>query len=345
MQTFSLFVGLDISKSTFNAAFRRESKLIYNGCYTNDHKGISLFIKDILNFESELDQILVAMEHCGVYLEKIVMKLHGEGVFTWLWNPVIAKHAPLDLNRHKDDDRDAKSMALLAQNYYSQAKRYIPITAENKQIKELFLLRSQLVKHRTSLLNQQRANQDKAIPNTYSANIFQELIEIISLRINEISKKLKRVIFSSKRLKRIYVILTSIPSIGPVIATQLIEITHGFTKFNSEKALAKYIGTMPLKYESGTSIKHKPRSSKRTHKPLKVNLTMGATSLIREGLFFHQFYIFKRHKENVEHFKIINTIRNTVLKLAFKLVQIDKEFDPAIFIKNKKSWQDFLILS
>ena len=72
---------------------------------------------------------------------------------------------------------------------------------------------------------------------------------------------------------------------------------------------------------------------------------MGATSLIRERLFFHQFYRFKTQNQKMEHFKVINIIRNTIIKLAFKLVRLDQEFDPNIFIQNKKSWQHFLTLS
>lgn len=345
MQFFLLFVGLDVSKDTFHAAFRMNDKLVHQGCYENNTQGISAFIQVVFSFQADPEKVLVAMEHCGVYLEKIVMGLAGENIFTWLWNPLLAKHAPLELNRHKDDPRDAQSMARLAQIYQSQAKRHILPSQAQQRIKALFLLRSQLVKQRTQLYNQQDTLQCKAIPDAFSTATFKELIEIISLRIKEINKKLKAIIFDSKRLKRIYEILISIPALGPVTAVQLIEVTQGFTSFTSDKALAKYIGTMPLTFESGTSVKRKPRSSYKTHKPLKVNLTLGAISLIRDGLFFHQFYHYKTQVQKKEHFKVINIIRNIVIKLAFKLVQKDQKFDPEIFTKNKKSWQNFLTLS
>ena len=345
MEKFSLFIGLDVSKATFNAAFRVPNKLVMEKLYDNDAQGISGFVKDLLSWENDPKKILVSLEHCGVYLEKIVMALAGEDVFTWLWNPVIAKLAPLDLTRHKDDPRDAKSMALLSETYRAKAERYLPKSALQKEISELFLLRKQLVKHRTQYYNQQKANQDKAIPNSFTQETIQQFIDQLSVKIKELNKKLKQLIFNSERLKRIYEILISIPSVGPVIAIQFIEVTHGFSRFSSEKQLTKYIGTMPLTYESGSSVKRKKRCSKKAQKSLKTNLTMGATSLIREGLFFHQFYQFKTQMENKEHFIVINIIRNIVIKLAFKLVDNDQLFDPDIFKKNKKSWQNFLTLS
>lgn len=345
MEKFSLFVGLDVSKASFNAAFRLKNELVMEKSYTNDAQGISAFIQDLLSYAIAPKEILVSLEHCGVYLEKIVLALASSKIFTWLWNPVIAKLAPLDLTRHKDDPRDAKSMALLCEIYQSKAKRYLPKSAIQKEISELFLLRKQLVRHRAQYYNQQKANQDKAIPNLETQETFIQFIAQLSTKIKQLNKKLKQLIFSSERLKRMYEILISIPTIGPVIAMQFIEVTQGFSRFQSEKQLAKYIGIMPLTYESGSSVNRKKRCSKKAAKSLKTNLTMGATSLIREGLFFHQFYKFKTQVEKKEHFKVINIIRNIVIKLAFKLIENDQLFDPKTFKENKKSWQIFLTLS
>lgn len=345
MQKFSLFVGLDISKLSFNAAFRMNNELVKESSYPNDLSGISDFITDLFSFSIAAKEILVSLEHCGVYLEKIVLALAEEDIFTWLWNPVIAKMAPLDLTRHKDDPKDAKSMAILAEMFQAKARKHLPKSALQKEISELFLLRKQLVKHRTQYYNQEQANQDKAKANAFSFETFHLLIDQLSLKIKEINKKLQKLIFDSERLKRVYEILLSIPTIGPVTAIQFIETTEGFTRFTSEKALGKYVGIVPLTYESGTSVKRKTRCSKKANKSLKTNLTMGATSQIRKGLFFHQFYQHKTQIEKKEHFKVINIIRNTVVKLAFKLVQSDQLFDPETFKKNKKSWQVFLDLS
>ena len=345
MEKFSLFIGIDLGIKEFFAAFRQKGMLIKVVCYENSASGIARFIEEIKTFGLEFSQILIALEHCGVYLEKLVMALHSEELVCWLWDPLIAKNAPLDLNRHKDDIRDAKAMALLAEMHQARAKQYLPPTAEQEELKALFRLRAQLVKHRTKFYNQYHANQDKAIPHPISHQILEQWIQNSSEQIQEIEQKIKELIFQSERLKRMHQILLSIPGIGPVLATQLIEITQGFTSFQSEKALAKYAGTLPLEHLSGSSVKRKPRSSKKCYKPLKVNLTMGATSTIREGLFFDKFYRYKTQVQKIEHLKVINIIRNIILKLAVKLVKLDQEFDPEIFKKNKKSWQVFLDLS
>lgn len=345
MQKFSLFIGLDVGKKSFAVCFLFHKEKEINKSYDNTVQGINLFIQELLGYQPDRSQILIALEHCGVYGEKLVMALSSEQLFTWLWNPMIAKNAPLELNRHKDDPRDAKAMARLAQLYQHKASAYIPDTEEQRRIKDLFRLRRQLVKDRARIYNQQATNLDKAIPDPTTLSIHQQLIQTYSDKIKQVEKQLKEIIFNSPNLKRIYLILLSIPTIGPVTATQLIEVTHAFTRFQSEKQLAKFIGTMPLKFESGSSIKRKPKISRKAHKPLKVNLTLGAISAIKPKAFFHQFYVQKTQVENIGHLQVINRIRNTVIKLAFKLVQNDQLFEPDTFLKNKNSWQKFLTLS
>lgn len=345
MERFSFFVGLDVGKTKFSAAFRRDGKLFFTMEYPNTAAGINAFLKDLLSYEKHLDQILVSLEHCGVYIEQLTEVLYGEGIFTWVWNPLIAKHAPLELNRSKTDDRDAQSMAQLGELHQMKAIQFVPKTPQQAQIKDLFQLRKQLVKKRTQCLNQLDANLCKAIPNPMTTTCLEQQMELFNAQIKQIEKALKKLVFSQDRVKKIYTILLSIPGIGPVTATQLIYLTQGFTSFQSYKQLAKYIGTLPLEQSSGTSLKRKPKTSKKAHKSLKANLTQGAISVCREGLFFHQYYQFERNQQNKEHLKVINSIRNTILKLAFKLVQKEQKFDPELFLKNKISWQQHLILS
>lgn len=47
--------------------------------------------------------------------------------------------------------------------------------------------------------------------------------------------------------------LTSIVGISTTVATALIDVTGGFRQFHSAKALAKYIGVVPVIYQSGKS--------------------------------------------------------------------------------------------
>lgn len=345
MQKFTFFVGLDVSKATFAVCFLFPCGQQITQLYHNTGAGIALFISDLLAYHPERSQVLIGFEHCGGYIEKLVMALYEAQLFVWVWNPYLAKHAPLELTRHKDDPTDAKSMSELLHLYRHKAKAYLPDTEEQRKLKDLFRLRKQLIKDRARTYNYQASNLDKAIPDPTTTQTHRDLIQFYCEKIEQVEKQLKELINSSQRLKRIYQILLSIPSIGPITASQMIEITHAFTRFESEKQLAKFIGTMPLKYESGSSINRKPRVSKKAHKSLKVYLTLGAVSAIKPKAFFHQFYQYKTQTQNIEHFKVINSIRNMVIKLAFKLVKDDQCFEPDFFLKNKKSWQKFLHLS
>ena len=211
MERFSFFVGLDVGKTKFSAAFRQDGKFLFAKEYSNKVSGISTFLKDLLSHEKRLDQILVSLEHCGVYIDQLVKVLYGEGIFAWVWNPLIAKHAPLELNRSKTDERDARSMAQLGELHQAKAIQFVPETPQQAQIKDLFRLRKQLVNKRTQCLNQLDVNLSRVIPCSMATTCLKQHIDLLTNQIEQIEKTLKKIVFSQDRIKKIYIILISIP--------------------------------------------------------------------------------------------------------------------------------------
>ena len=160
-----------------------------------------------------------------------------------------------------------------------------------------------------------------------------------------LEKAIAKAISSDKKIKRMYVILISIPCIGPVTAWHFLFITDCFEKFHNWRTLASFIGTAPFPKKSGTSVKHKDRVSKKAYIPLKVDLNQGIVSVCtRPGQLFYSYYQ-SMIKQNKHHLYILNMIKNVLLKLAFKLIQSDTLFDEEIFTKNKVSWQKHLVMS
>lgn len=340
MNKFTRFVGLDVGKFLiYLAVLNAEGKLLFEATFENTPEGLeSLSTKLLELHQGAASEVLVSLEECGTYREKVTAHLHQLGYCIWLWNALLAKHAPLSLNSHKDDTRDARAMAQLGLLHQHKAVQYVPLSPETQQLRNRFRLRKQLIKARVQHQNQLDALRQKANRCELSEKVHQDFIASYNRQIKEIEKQIRSMVRTDKHWSKIYTILCSIPGIGPVTATQLIEVTDGFTRFKSVRQLAKYIGTMPLKYESGTSVKRKPRSSKKTFKQLKAHLTLGAVSVIREDQFFFQYY----HRELAKgkhHLLIINNIRNMMLKIAFTLIKTGQNFDPKHYLEHKKSWK------
>ncbi|MFD2938223.1 transposase [Spirosoma flavum] len=83
--------------------------------------------------------------------------------------------------------------------------------------------------------------------------------------------------------------LKSIVGISITIATALIDVTGGFRQFHSAKALAKYIGVVPVVYQSGKS--NITKGICKTGDPqLRAMLYMASWSAIRYNKPCREFY-------------------------------------------------------
>lgn len=83
---YSVFAGIDISKEYFDVSVidQQGKKLAYDR-FSNDTKGIALFIKGLLK-ELNLDSFsfLLCMEHTGLYSRQLMLKLLEEQMNVWV---------------------------------------------------------------------------------------------------------------------------------------------------------------------------------------------------------------------------------------------------------------------
>jgi len=120
--------------------------------------------------------------------------------------------------------------------------------------------------------------------------------------------------------------LTSIAGISTTIATALIDVTGGFRQFHSAKALAKYIGVVPVVYQSGKS--NITKGICKTGDPhLRAMLYMASWSAIRYNKPCREFY--QRLKAAGKSSKLaLVAVINKLLRQAFAVVKFDEDFNP-----------------
>ena len=81
-------------------------------------------------------------------------------------------------------------------------------------------------------------------------------------RTNKEGRKPLRAIVKEHFLE-LYACLQAIPSVGEKTTIEMIAVTEGFTKFESDKALSAYVGISPTIYSSGTSVRGRGVSHER----------------------------------------------------------------------------------
>lgn len=340
---FKLIFGIDISKLTLDVTYLLEGSCRYFQI-TNDAKGISQLVKTIKELGIEEQQVLVCCENTGSYMEKLALVMKGLDATFWVVHPIIMKGYRLDLQRTKNDKVDSMKIVEFALAHQHKATSFHHPNQKTKELKELYLLRRQLVGIRQQTLNFIASEQDKAIPGILNTVIHDQLKHFITDLIKDVEKSIQLLIKSDKTVSGYYAILLSIPGVGPVIAQHILAVTDGFKKIADYKSFACYVGIAPFARSSGTSVRYRPRTSKKANQELKAEMHQGALSVIKQGQIFHHYYKTMIDKGK-HHLWIMNSIMNMIAKCIFSLVAKMTPFNKEIFANNKKSWQNNLVMS
>lgn len=340
---FKLIFGIDISKLTLDVTYFLDNKQQYVRL-SNDAKGISKLVQMIGEPGVSEPEVLICCENTGSYMDKLAFVMKGLAVTFWVIHPVIMKGYRLDLQRAKNDKVDSAKIAAFALAHQHKAVSYHHPDQKTREMKELHLLRRQLVGLRQKTLNFIASEKDKAVPGIMNTLIYEQVISFLSDLVKEVEKSMALLIKSEKAISRPYRILLSIPGIGNVTAQHMLVVTDGFRKITDYKSFACYAGIAPFAHSSGTSVRYRPSTSKKADQQLKATMHQGAISVIRKGQLYHSYYQ-RMTQRGKHHLWIMNSIMNMIAKCAFNQIRKMNEFDKEIFIKNKKSWHEDLVLS
>jgi transposase len=341
---YLFFVGIDISALTLDVVYGHNAYDFKHQQFLNNAKGINELITLINRLHSVQQQVLICCEHTGVYMDKLAYALQATSIDLWAVHPLLMSNYSIDLNRFKSDKADAKKIFLYAINNNNRAVVYKRLSSDAQTLRDLFTLRKELITEKNVWECRLKGLDHKALPNQYQYCMYLKMIQTIKAFIKQTDDALMLFIKQSPGIKQIYSILISIPGIGPVIAQHLLLLTDCFTKFNSWKAFANFIGTAPHAKRSGTTVKKRARTSKQAHRKIKADLNQGVVSICSRNNRFRAIYQ-QLFQQKIPHLQIINNIKNVLLKLAFTLVNKKTLFDEEIFFKNKISWQNCLDLS
>ena len=341
---YLFFVGIDISARTLDVVYGPNAYEFKHQQFLNNAKGINELITLVTRLHTVQQEVLICCEHTGVYMDKLAYALQATSIDLWAVHPLLMSNYSIDLNRFKSDKADAKKIFLYAINNNNRVVAYKRLSTDAQTLKDLSTLRKQLIEEKNVWECRIHAATQKALPNPYQYQMYMQMVTTIKELIKNTDDAIMALIKSSSHIKQIYTILISIPGIGPVIARHMIALTDCFTKFNSWKAFANFIGTAPHAKQSGTTLKKKARTSKQAHRKLKADLNQGVVSICTKKKTFRAVYQ-QLFQQKIPHLQILNNMKNVIIKLAFTLVNKKEEYKEEVFLKNKISWHNLLGLS
>ena len=152
----NLFIGVDFSKEKVDVAIIFADGLTETAARVfNEFKttvsGYKQLVKWVEQNSYGIDSSLWLFcgENTGDYSKGLCNFLYGKGYDMWLENAKSIKDAS-GLRRLKSDRADASMIAEYAMRNYDKAIMYEPLSESLAQLRELFLYRQMVVRHRCS---------------------------------------------------------------------------------------------------------------------------------------------------------------------------------------------------
>ena len=331
-----LFVGIDFSKEKIDVAIifaegLTETSMRVSNEFKNSVSGYKQLVKWIEESSNETEPSLWLFcgENTGDYSKPLCNFLYGRGFDMWLENAKSIKDAS-GIRRLKSDRADANMIAEYAMRNYDKAIIYEPLSESLSQLRELFLYRQMVVRHRCSFQvrrGEKRLNMEKSPVKTMISQSGRHIVTELNKEIEKIDKRIAELIDSDDELAQVFNIVTSIPGIGTQNAVCLMVYTDNFRRFNFDsRKIACYYGIAPFGRDSGTSVHTDPHVHYMANRQIKAMLSQAALSAARFNPVIASYYsrlIAKGKKRQI----VLNNVKNKLVHIVTAMVRNKQLFD------------------
>ena len=331
-----LFVGIDFSKEKIDVAIifaegLTETSMRVSNEFKNSVSGYKQLVKWVEESSNETEPSLWLFcgENTGDYSKPLCNFLYGRGFDMWLENAKSIKDAS-GIRRLKSDRTDANMIAEYAMRNNDKAIVYEPLSESLSQLRELFLYRQMVVRHRCSFQvrrGEKRLNMEKSPVKTMISQSGRHIVTELNKEIEKIDKRIAELIDSDEELAQVFTIVTSIPGIGTQNAVCLMVYTDNFRRFNFDsRKIACYYGIAPFGRDSGTSVHADPHVHYMANRQIKAMLSQAALSAAKFNPVIASYYsrLIERGKKRQI---VLNNVKNKLVHIVTAMVRNKQLFD------------------
>lgn len=321
-------LGCDISSETFVCSFLKDTDniVLEPKEFANNLSGFESCLKELKALGMSSKDILVCMEHTGVYSESLSYYFNDQGITVVLESGAKIKKS-FKLLTHKTDELDSIAIAEYAFRFYDRLESWEPRVSAAEKVKSLLSSRELFVKQRVALKNALRAyerkvEQNDMLPREYKKHIIQLGETIIALE-KEMETIIRENIYWRAKIHN----LRTVRGVGKVMTYNIFVLSNAFSTELDHKKLAAYLRICPYQYQSGSSIKKRPKSPKYGPEIMRKLLHLAARTLSINDNDFKSYYLRKK-EEGKPGMLVLNNIANKLLKLICAIANSDKPFIP-----------------
>lgn len=310
------YIGIDISKATFVAAFPVE-RGYRTETFQNDTKGIRRFISKLSS-----DTHHCVMEATGNYCFLLLYLLDKAGIRASLVNPKkIKNYARVMLSVTKTDAKDACLIADFGERFKPEPYKFP--SEQIMLLKQKKTVICQLQKQLTATKNLHTSLEPLPVKDKKCIQSLKQTTAFLEKQIKYMQQEMEEVV--SEVFARQLKALTSIKGIGVTLASALIIATGGFTYFDNAKQLSRFAGICPTIERSSTSINIRGHINRNGDENLRSMLYIAAWSASRHNKACRECY--QRLRSNGKSGKLaMIAVANKLIRQAFAVVTSNSSY-------------------
>jgi transposase len=195
-----------------------------------------------------------------------------------------------------------------------------------RELRQITRERDQLIAERTILKNQLHAEEVEAYPSVKTVIRIKVRIKMANAQLNETMAEIKESIKNDLELNQAVALMTTIPGIGVLTSAVIMAETNGFELIRSTSQLSSYAGFDVKEKESGTSVKGKPRISKRGNRHLRKAMHMPALAAIRHSERYKAVFVRIVARNGIK-MKAAVAVQRKLLELAYTIYKTKKPYN------------------
>ena len=221
-------------------------------------------------------------------------------------------------------------IAEYAMRNYDRAVMYEPLSESLAQLRELFLYRQMVVRHKCSFQvrrGEKRLTQEKSPVKTMISQSGRHIVSELNREIEKIDNRIDELVEADRELAEVFRIVTSVPGIGTQNAVCLMVYTDNFRRFDYDsRKIACYYGIAPFGRDSGTSVHSDPHVHCMANRQIKAMLTQAALVAVKFNPALSGYYlrlIERGKKKQVA----LNNVKNKLVHIVTAMVKNRQMFD------------------
>lgn len=305
--------------------------------FKNNDSGVKLLVDWVNKLTDYEVPVRYVMEATGVYHQKLAYYLVDNGceISIVLPNKISNYIRTLELKTITDK---SCSQAIAQFGLERKLDKWAKPKSIYKELQQLTRERDQIVQERSVIKNQIHAEKTESEPNQKSLERMQARIRFLNSQEKEIKADITDIVSKDPDLKQVINNITTIPGVGELTAVIVLAETNGFELIRNKSQLSSYAGLDVKEKQSGTSVKGKPRISKKGNRNLRKSMHLPSLTAVKWDENFNNIYARLISKNGIK-MKALVAVQRKILELIYILFKNETVYDKEYITKNSAQTQ------